>query len=161
MNEPGLIITEASVACCGQTAPKLVSWWTPAKFKRQFKGSNRRFPTLQETFQYRRKKRMSRMHTGRTENGIPSNSTISPIRFPCPLLNVIMGLVLEITRNPAQLDASRSVIERKIARADTRRLKRKGLLYRWMGFIQKISTYPYGFCALSLTQSAGNRQYAK
>ena len=48
LTEPKPGITEVFVACCGQAAPKLVAWWTPAIFRGNVGGANRRFPTLQQ-----------------------------------------------------------------------------------------------------------------
>ena len=46
LNEPRPGIAEVFVACCGQAAPKLVAWWTPANFRGDLGGENRRFPML-------------------------------------------------------------------------------------------------------------------
>ena len=81
LDEPKPGITEVFVACCGQAAPKLVAWWTPANFRGDLGGANRRFPMLQKsTFKYGRKKEISAY--GGAANGIPRNSTRSPVRFP-------------------------------------------------------------------------------
>ena len=72
LDEPRPGITEVFVACCGQAAPKLVAWWTPANFRGNLGGANRRFPMLQKsTFKYRRKKDMSRMHTVEQQTVFP------------------------------------------------------------------------------------------
>ena len=65
LNEPSPGITGGLIACCGQAAPNLVAWWTPAIFRGDLGGENRRSPTLPKyvLFNIVGEKKMSRIRT--------------------------------------------------------------------------------------------------
>ena len=46
LREPRPGMKDIFIACCGQAAPNLVAWRTPANVRGGSGGANRRFPTL-------------------------------------------------------------------------------------------------------------------